>query len=296
MIVLAIHPVLRRDARPGEQLLQIIGGSRRVGDAVETERADVFQIRGLNGLALIHRRFVGDLPRGNVHDEFADVPHLHVASVGDDADLGPRQIPLVENAFHFLFAALVDDDEHAFLRFRKHDFVAAHVRRALRNFIEFDLDACAGPRGHFASGTRQTRRAHVLHARDATGGEQFKARFAHEFFHERIADLHRAALLLGGFLGQILRRKRRAREPVATRRRADVKHGIAHALGRAARDLFVAQHAETEGVYQRITLIRLVEIHLARDGRDAEAISVMRNAADDTGEQSPIVGNFSFRI
>ncbi|MEJ0091014.1 MAG: hypothetical protein WDM80_14880 [Limisphaerales bacterium] len=39
----------------------------------------------------------------------------------------------------------------------------------------------------------------------------------------------------GGFLGQILRRERRAREPVATRRRADVKHGITHALGRAAR-------------------------------------------------------------
>ena len=131
---------------------------------------------------------------------------------------------------------------------------------------------------------------------DRAGGEQFEARFAHEFFHERIADLHRAALLLGGFLGQILRRKRRAREPVATRGRADVKHGIAHALGRAARDLFMAQHAEAERVHERIALIRLVEIHLARDGRDAEAIPVMRDAADDAGEQTPIVGDFSFRI
>ena len=215
--------------------------------------------------------------------------HLHVAGVGDDADLGPRQIPLVENAFHFLFAALVDDDEHALLRFRKHDLVAAHVRRALRNFVEFDLDARAGARGHFAGGTGQTRRAHVLHAGDATGGEQFEARFAHEFFHERIADLHRAALLLGGFLGQILRRKRRARETVATRGRADVKHGIAHALGRAARDLFVPQHAEAERVHERIALIRLVEIHLARDGRDAEAIPVMRDAADHAGEEAAVV-------
>ena len=95
--------------------------------------------------------------------------------------------------------------------------------------------------------------------------------------------------MLGGFLGQILRRKRRARESVATCRRADVKHGIAHALGRAARDLFVAQHAETERVHERIALIRLVEIHLARDGRDAEAIPVMRDAADHSGEQAAVI-------
>ena len=46
----------------------------------------------------------------------------------------------------------------------------------------------------------------------------------------------------------------------------------------------MAQHAEAERVHERIALIRLVEIHLARDGRDAEAIPVMRDAADDAGE------------
>ena len=135
---------------------------------------------------------------------------------------------------------------------------------------------------------------HVLHARDATGGQQFQARFAHEFFHERIADLHRAALLLGGFLGQILRRKRRTREAVATRGRADIKHGITHALGRAARDLFMAQHAETERVHERVALISLVEIHLARDGRNAEAIAVMRDAADDAGKEAAVVCDLGF--
>ena len=101
----------------------------------------------------------------------------------------------------------------------------------------------------------------------------------HELFHERIADLHRAALLLGGFLGQILRGKGRARETVATGGRADVEDRIADALGRAARDLLVAQHAEAEGVHERIALVGFVEIDLARDGRDAEAIAVVRDAA-----------------
>ena len=161
----------------------------------------------------------------------------------------------------------------------------------MRNLVQFDLDARAGAGGRFAGRTGQARRAHVLDAGDRAGGEQFEARFAHELFHERIAHLHRAALLLGGFLGQILRRKRRARQTVATGGRADVEHGIADALGRAARDLFVAQHAEAEGVHERIALVGLVEIDLARDGRDAEAIAVMRDAADDAGEEAAIVCN-----
>ena len=148
----------------------------------------------------------------------------------------------------------------------------------MRNLVQFDFDARAGARGGFAGGAGQTRRAHVLDARDRAGGQQFEAGFANEFFHERIADLHRAALLLGGFLGQILRRKRRARQAVAARGRADVKNRIADALGRAARDLFVPQHAEAEGVHQRIAFVGFVEINLARDGRNAEAIAVMRDA------------------
>ena len=108
-------------------------------------------------------------------------------------------------------------------------------------------------------------RAHVLDAGDGAGGEQFQARFAHELLHERIADLHRAALLLRRFLGQILRGKRRPGQTIATRGRADVEHRIANALGRAARDLFVAQHAQAKRVHQRIAFVGFIEINLAGD-------------------------------
>ena len=99
--------------------LQILHRRRGVGNAVEAEGADRLQISRLLRFALIDGRFVGDFFRGNVHDEFAAVTHHHVAGVGDDADFGPRQIPLVENRLHFLLAALVDDDEHALLRFAR---------------------------------------------------------------------------------------------------------------------------------------------------------------------------------
>ena len=71
----------------------------------------------------------------------------------------------------------------------------------------------------------------------------------------------------------------------------DVKDRVAHALGRAARDLLVAQNAEAKGVDQRIALVALVEINLARDGRNAEAIAVMRDAADHAAEEPAVVGD-----
>jgi len=182
----------------------------------------------------------------------------------------------------------VDDDEHSFLGFAQHDLVRRHVRGALGNLAEVDLDAGAGARGRFARRAGQARRAHVLDAGDRAGGEQFQARLAHELFHERIAHLHRAALLFRGFLRQILRREGRAGEAVAAGGGADVENGVAHALGRAAGDLFVAQDAEAEGVDEGIALVRFVEINFAGDGGDAEAIAVMGDAADDAGEQPAV--------
>src|ERR1019366_7745224 len=187
--------------------------------------------------------------------------------------------------------ALVNDNEHPLLRFTEHDLVAGHARRALRDLVELDLDARPGARGGLTGGTGQSRCAHVLDAGDRAGGQQFEAGFAHELLHEWIAHLHRATLHFGGFLGQVLRGKRRTREPVAPGRRADVEHRVPDALSLPAHDLLVAQHAEAKGVNQRIALVRLVEIDLTRNGRNAEAIAVMRDARDHAAEEATVIGN-----
>ena len=97
---------------------------------------------------------------------------------------------------------------------------------------DFNAGACAG--GSFAGRAGQPAAAcDVLDAGDGISGEQFQARFANQFFHERIADLHRPTLLIGGFLGQILGRKCRARKAVATRGRTDVEDGVADSFRRA---------------------------------------------------------------
>ncbi len=120
--------------------------------------------------------------------------------------------------------------------------------RALRDFVEFDLNARAGTGSGFTGGTRQAGGAHVLDARDRAGGEEFKAGFANELFHERVADLHCPALLLGGFFSQVLRSESRPGQAVPTRGRTDVENRVAHAPGGTARDLFVAEHTKTKDV------------------------------------------------
>ncbi len=159
----------------------------------------------------------------------------------------------------------------------------------MRHPVEFDLDPRARARGGFAGGTSQPRRAHVLHPGHRAGGEQFQAGAAHPFFHDRIARRHRATLAFRGGFRQILRRKHRAREPVPSRRRAQVKHRISHALRRAARDLFMPQHAKTKGVHERVARVGRVEINLSRHRREAKVITVMRKAADHPGKELPIV-------
>ena len=56
----------------------------------------------------------------------------------------------------------------------------------------------------------------------------------------------------------------------------------------------MAQHAQTKNVYQRIALKAFVEVNLAADGRNADAVTVMRNTGDDAREQPQVRGDFSF--
>ena len=159
---------------------------------------------------------------------------------------------------------------------------------ALRDFGEIDLDAGAAAAGRFAGRTGEPGRAHVLDAGDGIGGEQFQTRFEQQLFFEWIADLD-GGPVFARFFGQIARGERGPGQTIATGFRADIKHGVADAAGRAARELLMPQDAEAKDIDQRIAFETFVEIDLAADGRDADAIAVMRNAGDDAGEE-PAVG------
>ena len=134
------------------------------------------------------------------------------------------------------FAAALGDQQHALLRFAEHHFVGRHAGFALRHAREFDLDAHAAARGHFAGGAGEPRGAHVLNADDGAGGHGFEAGFEQQLFQERIAHLHVGALLLrllGEFRGG---QQGRAVNAVAAGLCADVDDRIAFAAARARRN------------------------------------------------------------
>ena len=204
MIVLAIDPVLRRDAGPFQQLLQRLGGILQILHAGQCETTHLGEIRRFLGFAVIYWRIISKLAGRQIRHYLAVIFHHHLAGIGHKPNLRPRQIPFIKNAFHLFLAPLGDDDEHALLRFAQQNLVGRHARAALRHLGQINLNARAAARGRFAGGTREARRAHVLNARHCAGRQQFQTGLHTELLHEGIAHLHGTALLFGRFLGEIL--------------------------------------------------------------------------------------------
>jgi hypothetical protein len=94
----------------------------------------------------------------------------------------------------FVFAAFFGDQQHALLAFGEHDFVGGHAGFALRNEVEFDVEADAAARAHFAGGAGEAGCAHVLNADDGAGLHGFKAGFQEQLLHKGVADLNVGAL------------------------------------------------------------------------------------------------------
>src|SRR5262249_10114763 len=69
---------------------------------------------------------------------------------------------------------------------------------------------------------------------------------------------------------------------------AHVDDGIPDALGFGEEDVFLAGDAEGEGVHEWVLRIAGFESDFTADGRDAEAIAIVRDAADHAVEDAAI--------
>ena len=58
----------------------------------------------------------------------------------------------------------------------------------------------------------------------------------------------------------------------------------------------MTQHAEAKNIYQRISLETFIEINLAANCWNADAVSVMRDAGHDAGEEPPVGGDLFLSI
>ena len=171
--------------------------------------------------------------------------------LGDAPDFHRVESPLGEYFEHFLLAAALGHEQHALLRFAEHHFVRRHAGFALRHARQFDLDAQAAARGHFARRAREPRGAHVLNRDDRAGVHRFEARLQQQLFHERIAHLHVGPLLLRLFREFRGREQRCAVNAVAPGFRADVNDGIAHAARLREKQIFLFRDAQRQNVDER---------------------------------------------
>src|SRR6185437_10592200 len=81
---------------------------------------------------------------------------------------------------------------------------------------------------------------------------------------------------------------------VAASFRSNIDDGISNALGLCEKDFLFARDAEGQRVDQRILRVARLEANFAADGRDAETISVMRDAANHAIENAAILGSLFF--
>ena len=170
------------------------------------------------------------------------MPHAQNAISRNRANHRRIQAPLLEHIEHFLFTALLGHQQHAFLRFRQHNFVSRHARLALRNVHQVHFHAGAGAAAHLRSGASQSGGAHVLDTFNRSGLHRFKACLKQQLLHERIAHLHVGPMLFR-FFGEFIRRHGRAMDAVFARLCANVNHRVAHAFSASQKHFVGLDHA-----------------------------------------------------
>ena len=77
-------------------------------------------------------------------------------------------------------------------------------------------------------------------------------------------------------------------DAVATCVRADEEEEIARAIGAGPLQVLDAGKTDAHGVHQRVPGVRVLERDLAADGRDAQAVAVAADTADDATEKGAV--------
>src|SRR5579875_124428 len=243
---------------------------------------------------VIEGRFIGQFAIGNFGNGLAVLLHAQFAIACDLADFDRVQPPFAKHAEDLVFSALIGHQQHALLRFRKHDLVRRHAGFALGNAVELDFDTHVAAAAHFAGGAGEAGRAHVLNAHDCAGLHGFEAGFQEQLFQERIAHLHIRPFLLR-LLRELGRGHGCAVNAIAAGARAYVNHRVADAGGFRVENVFFAADAQGEHVHQGVAIVAFFEDALAAHRGDAETIAVVGDAGDHAVEDAAIA-RAGFRI
>src|SRR5262249_2445822 len=181
-------------------------------------------------LDLVARALVRRQVRGDLADDLALVERAEQPYAGHGADHRTRQLPAVAHHPDRGEHLRLDDGDHPLLRLRDHDLPGLHALLAQRDTGEVDVDAHAVG-GHLREGGREAGGAAVLQRLDEARLDELERDLDELLAGERIADLHRGALVVVTLAQLGAREHGRAADAITPGRRA-VKNDHASRLRR----------------------------------------------------------------
>jgi hypothetical protein len=143
--------------------------------------------------------------------------------------------------------------------------------------VHIDADPVAR---HFGEAGGEPGRAAVLQRLDETRFDELDGDLDQLLPRERVADLHRRALVGVVFAEALAREHGGAADPVAAGRRAVQDDEVAGALCLGRLEPAGVDQTDAHGVHEAVARVRLVEDGRAADVRDADAVAVLADARD----------------
>ena len=280
-VILLVDPAAAGKVNAADKGFQHLCHWRVAGDV----GAGKSRARGDIGLrTVIFRRVIDKRGQRDVAGDPAILQQHKPAGLGDLADRHEIEVPLVEDLPRRVRRLGLQHHQHALLAFREHELICTHAFLARRHQIKVHLHAEAALRRHLHRGGGQACRPHILNGQDSVGGHQFKAGFHQQLAGERVADLDRRPLGFG-FVGKFGRGHGRAMNAVAPRLCPDIDHRVARAGCGRAEDAVAVRQPDSHGIHQNVAVVGRVEIHLAANGRDADAVAIPADTGDDAGQK-----------
>ena len=239
-------------------------------------------------LHLVARALVGEEAGGDLADRVALPERAQRPRVGHLADHCVVQLPALAQRHDGVEHLRAHDGDHPLLALGDHDLPRLHALLAQRHAVEVQVDA--GVARHLGERRRKPGGAAVLQALDEPRLDQLDRDLDQLLARERVAHLHRRALVVVVPAQLGAREHGRAADPVAPRGGA-VEHDEVARPGRTGpREPVGGDEPDAHRVHEHVVGVDVVEASLAADGGDADAVAVVADSLDGAVEAPVAVG------
>ena len=289
-VVLVGDEITRAQRRGGHELLQ------RHGEVLLLDALELLQrilpLRAGIG-AVVDRGLVRDGAGRGVHDDLALVADNEVLASGNLTDLGAGDVPMRADLLELFHVLRGHHGAHALLGLGGEDLCSGHILCAQRDVVQVDLHAAITGGGQLGGGAGQARTAQVLDAHDDAGLVQLQAALDENLLRERVTHLHGRQLALGAVLEGVRSQHGHATDAVEAGARTEEHDLVAGTGGKSELEVLHLQRAHAQRVDQRVARIGLIKNSFAANVGQAQAVAVVGNTADNTGQNALGVGRIS---